>query len=101
VEPSKLGVARDESGDRLRVKATDLGRRVLPETGLASGVPSPLRRAEALQPTATAKRWGVALGAVLLFVLLTAIVLAVAIVGMSGVRAASATDDSIRVGTRY
>jgi hypothetical protein len=106
VESSNLGVAGREAAAVPDVKSgPTTGDHVPPRTPVIivgpRTVPSPPTRAEAVQPTAGAKRWGVALGAVLLLVLLTAIVLAVAIVGMSGVRTASATDDPVRVGTGY
>jgi hypothetical protein len=106
VESSNLGLADREAAPVPDVTTgPTTGDRVPPRTPVINvgprTVPSPPKRAEAVQPTAAAKSWGVALGAVLLLVLLIAIVLAVAIVGMSGVRAASATDDTVRVGTGY
>jgi hypothetical protein len=104
MEPSNLGVAGREAAPVPDVTSgPTTGDHVPPRRPVIivgpRTVPSPPTRAEAVQPTAASKRWGVVVGAVLLLVLLTAVVLAVAIVGMTGVRAASATDDPVRVGT--
>jgi hypothetical protein len=62
----------------------------------------PATRDEVEAPPATpTRRWGVALGIVLLVVLLAAIILGVAIGGLSGFGAASSSEDPVRVGTWY
>jgi hypothetical protein len=64
-------------------------------------VPLPQTRDELAAPTTAPKgHRGLGLNVILFFVLVAVIVLVVTIVAMSGVRAASAADDPVRVGTR-